>query len=134
LKSYESYSLVGLQINLPIFNGFKRMQQVKEARLNIEKAQNDLENTSRSLDLQTTNARTVLRNNLVLLKSQQRNLELAADVLDLAQKKYRAGVGDNQEVTLAQTSQLQTQNAYYGVLLNIISAEADLKMALGLFQ
>ncbi|NDC41824.1 MAG: TolC family protein, partial [Chitinophagia bacterium] len=71
MKSYESYSLVGLQINLPIFNGFKRMQQVKEARLNIEKAQNDLENTSRSLDLQTTNARTVLRNNLVLLKSQQ---------------------------------------------------------------
>ena len=134
IKSYESYSLVGLQVNLPIFNGFKRTYQIKESQLNIEKSRNEIENTKLAIDFQTTQARTNLRNALVQLKSQEKNIALAADVLDLAQKKYKAGVGDNVEVNLAQTSQLQTQNAYFMTLINIINAEADLKKALGMFN
>ena len=34
---YWSSSILGLQLNVPIFNGFLRTNQVTEARLNIEK-------------------------------------------------------------------------------------------------
>ena len=56
------------------------------------------------------------------------------DVLDLAQKKYKAGVGSNLEVTQAQTDQLTAQNNYFNALLDVINAEADLKKALGLLK
>ena len=61
-------------------------------------------------------------------------MDLANDVLDLAQKKYKAGVGSNLEVTQAQTDLLRSQNNYFSALLDIINAEADLKKALGLLK
>ncbi len=131
-RHYEPYSLVGLQLNMPIFNGFKRMKQVQESRLNIEKAKNNLDNMKLTIDFQTTQARTSLRNALLQLQSQKRNITLAEDVLDLAHKKYKAGVGSNLEVTTAQTDELRAQNSYFTTMLDIINAEADLKKALGL--
>ena len=133
-RSYESYSIVGLQANVNIFGGFKRQYQVIEAKLNLEKSKNDLENAKLGINFQAAQARTSLRNALLQLKSQDQNLELAKDVLQLAQKKYKAGVGTNLEVTTAQSEELKTRNAYFVTLLNIINAEADLKKALGMFN
>ena len=131
-RHYEAFSLVGLQLNMPIFGGFKRIAQVRETQFNIEKAKNNMENLKLALDFQTTQSKTSLKNALLQLQSQKRNVALAEDVLDLAQKKYKAGVGSNQEVTTAQTEQLKAQNSYFTTLLDIINAEADLKKALGL--
>ena len=61
-------------------------------------------------------------------------MDLAQDVLDLAQKKYKAGVGSNVEVNQAQNDLLQAQNNYFSSLLDLINAEADLKKALGLLK
>lgn len=130
-RKYEPYSLVGLQLTMPIFNGFKRQKQVQESKLNIEKAKNNLDNIKLTLDFQTTQAKTSLKNALLQLQSQKRNVALAEDVLDLAQKKYKAGVGSNLEVSTAQTEQLQAQNTFFGTMLDIINAETDLKKALG---
>ena len=131
-KPYESYSLVGLQINMTLFGGMKRMSQVKETQFNIEKAKNNLENLKQSLDFMSTQAKTSLRNALLQVQSQKRNVSLAEDVLELARKKYKAGVGSNSEVTQAQTEQLRAQTNYFSTMLDIINAEADLKKALGL--
>lgn len=131
-KPYESYSLVGLQVNMTLFGGMKRLRQVEESKLNVEKAKNNLESLKQSLDFMTMQAKTSLRNALLQVQSQKRNLALAEDVLTLAQKKYKAGVGSNSDVTQAQTEQLRAQNTYFSTMLDIINAEADLKKALGL--
>lgn len=131
-KRYGEYSLFGLQLNQTIFSGFKRTKQIKETKLNIEKYQNNIESLKLGIDFQTKQAKTTLRNALLQLQSQKRNVVLADDVLDLAQKKYKAGVGSNSEVTQAQTEQLRAQNNYFSTMLDIINAEADLKKALGL--
>lgn len=130
-KNYKDYSLVGLQLNVPIFSGFKRTNQVKETQFNIEKAKNNIENLKLGLDFQTAQSKTSLRNAIIQYQSQKRNVALAESVLDLARRKYKAGVGSNQEVTLAQTEQLKAQNSYFSTLIDIINAEADLKKALG---
>ena len=84
-----------------------------------------------SLDFMAAQSRTTLRNNILQAQSQKRNMELANSVLDLAQRKYKAGVGSNIEVTQAQTDLLRAQNNYFTALLDVINAEADLKKALG---
>src|SRR6185437_9269396 len=127
-------SLVGIQLNVPIFNGLQRTNQVREAKLNIEKVNNSIENEKLTIDFQSAQARTTLHNSILQAQSQNRNLALANDVLDLAQKKYKAGVGSNLEVTQAQTDQLTAQNNYFSALLDVINAEADLKKALGLLK
>jgi outer membrane protein len=133
-NSYLFNSVVGLQLNLPIFNGFMRHNQVREAKLNVEKSKNNIENIKLTIDFQVAQSRTTLRNAVLEARNQHRNLDLANDVLDLAQKKYKAGVGSNLEVTQAQTDQLTAQNNYFSALLDLINAEADLKKALGLLK
>jgi len=133
-KRYYFSSLVGLQLNVPIFNGFLRTNQLKEAKLNVEKSKNNIEFTKQSIDFQTAQSRTTLKNAILQVQSQRRNMELATDVLDLSQKKYKAGVGSNMEVTTAQTDQLRAQTNYFNALLDLVNAEADLKKALGLLK
>jgi len=133
-NSYLFNSVVGFQLNLPLFNGFLRVNQVREAKLNVEKSQNNIDNIKLTIDFQVAQYRTALSNAVLTTASQHRNLNLANDVLDLAQKKYKAGVGSNVEVTQAQTDQLTAQNNYFSALLDLINAEADLKKALGLLK
>ena len=133
-RKYLFSSLVGLQLNIPIFNGFMRVNQLREARLNVEKSRNNIENTKLTIDFQAAQSRTTLKNAALAAQSQHRNVDLANDVLDLAQRKYKAGVGSNVEVTQAQTDLLNAENNYFNSLLDIVNAEADLKKALGLLK
>lgn len=131
---YAPSSILGVSINAPIFNGFLRQNQVREAKLNIDKTKNNIDYLKQSLDFQAATARTTLKNSVLQVQSQKRNLELSASVLDLAQKKYKAGVGSNLEVTTAQTELLRSQNNYFSSLLDVVNAEADLRKSLGLLK
>jgi outer membrane protein len=132
--NYAFNSMVGLQLNVPILNGFMRRYQLAEANLNVEKSKNNIENAKQTIDYQVATYRTSLKNAIIQVQTQHRNMDLANDVLDLAEKKYKAGVGSNLEVTQAQTDLLQAQSNYFSALLNVINAEADLKKALGLLK
>jgi outer membrane protein len=134
LKDYLFNSMAGLQLNIPIYNGSLRANQEHEAKLNIEKSKNNIEFMKQTIDFQEAQSRTTLKNTILQVQSQRRNMNLAADVLDLAQRKYKAGVGSNLEVTQAQTDQLRAQTGYFSALLDLINAEADLKKALGLLK
>jgi outer membrane protein len=133
-KSYPGFSMVGLQLDIPIFDGFQRKSRVKGAKLKVEKAKNDLENTKLGIDFQTQSARKTLANALSTIESRKRTMQLANSVLVLAQKKYKAGVGSNQDVVLAQTDFLQAQNNYFSALQSVVNAHADLEKALGLLK
>ncbi|GAA4465917.1 TolC family protein [Nemorincola caseinilytica] len=127
----NNYSMVGLSLNIPIFNGLSRQHQVTEARLNIEKTRNNIDNFKLAVSFQAATARTSLKNALLQVQSQKRNLDLSGNVLDLAQRKYKEGVGSNLEVTNAQTELMRAQSNYFSALMEVVTAEADLKKALG---
>jgi len=133
-KNYLFSTYVSFQLNVPIFNGFLRKNQVKEARLNIEKMNNNIHFLKLSLDFQTAQAQTTLKNSLLALDQQKRNLNLSNSILDLSNKKYKAGVGSSLEVNQAQTDLLLSQNNYFQALLEVINAQSDLQRALGQFK
>lgn len=133
-KPYPGFSLAGLQLNVPIFDGLQRRNRVKAAKLKLEKAENDLENAKLGIEFQTKSAQSTLANALKTTESRKRTMDLANTVLDLAQKKYKAGVGSNQDVIIAQGDFLRSQNGYFEALLSVVNAKADLQKALGLLK
>lgn len=133
-KPYPGFSLAGLQLNVPIFDGLQRRKRVAQAKLKLEKAENDLENAKLGIDFQTKSAKATLSNALQTTESRKRTMDLAQSVQDLAQKKYKAGVGSNQDVIIAQGDFLRAQNSYFEALLSIVNAQADLQKALGLLK
>lgn len=58
-------------------------------------------------------------------------MELAAHVVEVAQKKYEAGVGSNLEVTNAETSLKEAQTNYYNAVFDMIVAKLDYQKATG---
>jgi outer membrane protein len=134
INNYLAYTLLGLQVNMPIFNGLMRKNQVREAKINVLKSENNIAYIKQTIDYQAASARISMKNAFLQVQSQDQNLTLSNDVLDLAQKKYKAGVGSNVEVSQAQSDLLQAQRNYFNTLLDLINAEADLKKALGLLK
>lgn len=131
-KNYIFSSLYGLTLNVPLFRGFQRTNQVREARLNIEKTRNSIDNVKLTIDFQSAQSKTVLKNSILQMQAQERNTELSNTVLGLARTKYKEGVGSNLEVTQAQTDYLQSQNNYFQSLLDVMNAQVELEKALGL--
>lgn len=130
-KQYIFYSLVGVQLKVPIFDGMQRHNKAKQAKISMWQTQNRLDDMERGIKLQKNQSSTQLNNAILTMRNQERNLQLAKSVLELARNKYKAGVGSNLEVSQAQTEMLSAQNNYFQSLLDAANAKADLKKALG---
>jgi len=124
-------SYIGLKLSIPIFTGFQRSYQIKEAQITLQKSQNDLEDAKNAFSLQASVARTTYLNGLQSLENQKRNQQLARDVLRVAKIKYQQGVGSSIEVTQAQTELETADNQYIQSLYDALISKVDMDKAYG---
>ena len=124
-------TVAGLQINVPIFDGFEKRSKIQRAEISKRKAQNQRKELVQALNLNVENAKIAYRNAAEQLESQKRNLALAERIYKTTQIKYSEGVGSSIEVTQAEQSLYQTQGNYINALYNLLVAKADLELALG---
>ncbi|WP_442795546.1 TolC family protein [Pelobium manganitolerans] len=126
--------VIGLKLNVPIFSGGQRYQKVKQAEFEVLKSQNDLFQTKNSINLDIENSITKYTNAINSLESQQRNLDLANEVLRVSKIKYEQGVGSSLEVTQAQTSLKEAENNYINALYDAVVSKVDTEKATGVIQ
>lgn len=127
-KGYP-FSFVGLRLNVPIFSGFQRTNQVKQAKIGVLKAQNNLNSAKNGLKLQANSAQVTYNNGIRSLENQKRSRELAQEVLRVSKIKYQQGVGSSIEVTQAQTELEKADNEYIQALYNALVSKVDLDQA-----
>ena len=124
-------SYIGLSLNIPIFNGWQRLNQVRQSKIAVLKSQNDLENAKNGLKLQANQANVAYVNGVQSLNNQKRNRELAEEVLRVSKIKYQQGVGSSIEVTQAQTSLDDANDKYIQGLYDALISKVDLDKAYG---
>lgn len=127
-------SYIGLNLSVPIFNGFQRANQVKQSQISIEKSKNDLYYLRNALYLQADKARITYINGLKSLENQKQNQALAREVLRVSKIKYAQGVGSSIEVTQAQTALEDADNKYIQGLYDALVSKVDLDKAYGKFN
>ncbi|RYG06631.1 MAG: TolC family protein, partial [Chitinophagaceae bacterium] len=125
------FSFVGLTLNVPIFSGGQRTNQVRQSKIEVLKAQNNLDNLKNGLTLQANAANVQYFNGLQSLNNQKKNRELAQEVLRVSRIKYQQGVGSSIEVSQAQTALEQSDNQYIEALYNVLVSKVDLDKAYG---
>lgn len=130
-KRWFPITVVGLQVNLPIFDGGQRHYRIQQAKIGIAKAENDLLFIQRTIDMQQTVARVTLQNAAATLAAQKANMELAQSVYDVTKKKYEQGVGSNIEVLNAETSLKEAQTNYFSALYDAVTAKVDYDKSMG---
>lgn len=124
-------SFFGLTLNVPIFSGGQRINQIRESKINVLKSQNDLDNAKNGFLLQANAAHFNYVNSLRSLDNQKRNQVLAQEVLRVAKIKYQQGVGSNIEVTQAQADLESADNQYIQALYNVLISKVDQDKAYG---
>ncbi|MEL6698154.1 MAG: TolC family protein [Bacteroidota bacterium] len=126
-------SVVGLQLNVPIFDGFRKKAQAAQAKLEIQKIETQKDILQASFDLEIQSSYRNLLNAYVSLNSLKENKELAEEVLRVAKIKYVEGVGSSLEVNEAESQLKQAESSYLSGLLEYLMFKADYQKAMGGF-
>jgi outer membrane protein len=106
----------GIMVTWPIFNGFQTEHEVEEARLRrraMEEAVRDLE---LQIDLQVKSAYLDLQTSLQRIHESELTLAASAGQLELAEKRYNAGLGNIIELTDAERFYSQDDASYVDAL------------------
>jgi outer membrane protein len=128
---WYSYSNVGVSLVVPLFSGLQRSYRVQQAKLDLQKVENNIQNAKSGIDLEIKQAQISYNNSLKSLSSQKENMALASNVARVTKIKYEQGVGSNIEVIDAETSLKESQLNYYNALYNALVAKVDLDKAYG---
>jgi len=124
-------TVIGFRLAVPIISGGIKLYQVRNAKLEILKTQNNLVNLKNGISLEVEQAQTTYRNGLKSLENQNRNMELAQEVLRVTKIKYEQGVGSSIEVTTAETSLKEAQNNYINALYDLLINKVNMDKASG---
>ncbi|HMJ47260.1 MAG TPA: TolC family protein [Ferruginibacter sp.] len=129
--SWFTTSLIGLKLQVPIFDGFAKKARVNRAKLEVEKSENNLEQIKASIDNDIEQSNLKITAALVTMDNQKQNMNLAEQVFNSTKLKYDQGLGSNQEIYNAQTELKVAQNNYYSALYDAIIAKIDFLKAAG---
>ncbi|MBC7866842.1 MAG: TolC family protein [Gloeobacteraceae cyanobacterium ES-bin-316] len=124
-------TLVGIRLNVPIFDGFAKKARVNQAKFVLQQTNNNVDDLRQSIDNDVAQAKFNISAALVTMDNQKKNMELAEKVFNTTKKKYEQGLGSNQEIYTAQTELKVAQNNYYGALYDAIIARIDFLKATG---
>jgi outer membrane protein TolC len=124
-------NLIGLSVNVPIFDGFQKKYKIRQAQFTLEKVQNNLDQTKKGIDLEKTIAKNTLNNAILTMDAQESNMQLAERVYSTVKKKYEQGVGSSFEILMADTEFQQAQSNYFRSLYDAIIAKISYQKSLG---
>ncbi|PWT71456.1 MAG: TolC family protein [Bacteroidetes bacterium] len=122
---------IGLNISIPIFDGFAKASNVSKAKLQLQQSQNQLENLRLSIDNEVLIARNNYTASMTTLESQRKNMALAEEVYDQSKKKFEAGAGSTTDITTAQSDLITAQTNFINALYGAVLAKIDYARAIG---
>ncbi len=125
-------ALVGLSVNIPIYDGGDKSAKLQRIKLNQEKTEYDKYQFEQSVRLQTQNAKIQYSMSLTSLANGKKALDINQSIYNKTLIKFKEGIGSSLEVTQAESSLLQAQAAYTNALYDQLNAIIQLKEATGL--
>jgi len=120
-------NVLGLSLNVPIFSSGQRKAQVSQARIDLDINKNTQALLTQQLTLQEKQLRFNYNNLLEQYRNQQRNVEIAKEVLEKMKLKYQQGVISSLELTSANNDYLTAESNHAGTLLQLLNAELALR-------
>lgn len=124
-------SAAGLQLSLPLFQGGRRIQNLKAAQLEEQRAEVEAENTRSVINTEYQAALADYKSDYYEWQALRANLEVAQEVYDIIQLQYEEGIKAYIELVVAETDLRATQLNYYNALYNVLSSKLDYQRALG---
>lgn len=131
LSDEKSGWFAGAQLTWDLWDGDLARGKVAEARAALEKAEETIRETDRSISLEVRTAWSNLEESREVLESQKKVLEQAEEALRLAKARTEAGSGTQLEVLDAQTALTESRTTQIQALRDYSVARARLDRSTG---
>ncbi len=124
-------SYAGLQIALPLFTGFRRTQNLRLARLQDQRVDEDLLNTRNQVTTEYATALANYKGYYEAYVQSRQNLDLSRQVYTVVDLQYREGIKAYLDLLVAQTTLRTSQLNYYSALFQVLTSKVELLRAQG---
>ncbi|MGB8489775.1 MAG: TolC family protein [Bacteroidales bacterium] len=129
-KSFPN-STIGATLAIPIFQGTKRLHEIKMAKFQFERMALDTINLKNEISSQYVQAMSVYQSNLTAYRITETNIRTAQDVFNTIKLQYNQGVISYLDVIVAETDLLSARINNLNALYMLMFSKLDVEQALG---
>ena len=128
---WTPYSYVGLSLNIPIFSGGQKLNDLRQSQVQHNQLAIQRENTERQLRISIRQSLSTMETAVKSHESALDALESAQKAYDIAAKSYEIGRSTLTELDAAQLALTQAQLAASTAIYNYLVAKAALESTIG---
>jgi outer membrane protein len=130
-NKWFSVGVVGLNLSLPIFNGFETSSKIDQAEIDYKQASNNYEFTRSYFGIEYENAIKRYINSKAAEQRQKNNVQLAEKVYDIMLIQYQQGVASLSDLLESENSLSESHLSLLNSILQIRMAELDILKTCG---
>jgi outer membrane protein TolC len=125
-QGFES-SILGFDLNIPIFSSLKRSATTQRAKIALEKAKTELQEAEQMLNLQHKQARSDYILAIESYETSKKNLGLAERIEEKNEIKYSEGIASSFDLRQAQRQLYSAQSEYLQAMIDVINKKTELE-------
>jgi len=128
---WDPYSVIGLSLNFPIFQGGQRYFKIKQARIQVEEMGWQRENLERSIKMQVDLAVDNIQKNVKQIASSSESVAQAVKAHEIMEKSFEIGAASYLDLRDSELALTRARLAYYQSIYNYLIANSELELLLG---
>jgi len=130
-KEWYPTTVVGLQIDIPIWKSWGQQSVIQQRSLEMQKSSNMKMQVEIALRLEVETAQNEYKNAAMQYEAQMQNKDLAEKIYSRTKQKYEQGMASGMELTQANTQYLSALSNINSAKYNLVNAFFKLQKAMG---
>jgi outer membrane protein TolC len=126
MNKWYSSSFIGINVSIPVFDGFQKRSKFRQAKTDYIKAGLILDNTKERFSTSYKTALNNYLNNKTTVERQEKNIELAQKVYRETVLKYREGMATMSDLLQDEMGLNNAQAGYLNALYKFKEAEIEI--------
>ncbi len=132
LPEFRGNYSIGIQLNVPIFEGYTAHYKQQEAKANINTLKASTLKLQRNIQADVAKAKADVQNGKNKLPTVHLQIEQAEEGLELARTRYKNGAITSNDLLAAETALVQARFQKVTSIYNILLSQYDLRKAMGI--
>ena len=125
------FSLIGIRLNYPLFQGGRRIFESREAALQLNYLELEQQNFNNQVNAEHQEALSRYKNQLYLFNIQERNKKLAEEIYEVVTLQYESGIKNFLEVIIAETDLRTSRINYTRSLFAVLTSKLEVQRTRG---
>jgi len=123
--NWFAYSSIGLNLNVPIFDGLNKKYKVDQLKIQLKQSKLDEEMLNDALNMQLKNAQNKVDINKASVEQQFNNVKIAEEVYQVTRSQYQSGFAPMTDLLNAETAIREAQTNYLKSLAQVKLSELE---------